>query len=57
MGYMMVKKYLEINFDYFIVEILWQKVEVDKNDKVVKDLVVLLFEIVLFFFGFLFEDF
>ncbi|KAB0392896.1 hypothetical protein E2I00_007182 [Balaenoptera physalus] len=47
MGYMMAKKYLEINPGYPIVETLRQKAEADKNDKAVKDLVVLLFETTL----------
>ncbi|KAG8123417.1 hypothetical protein E2320_018892 [Naja naja] len=47
MGYMMAKKHLEINPDHPIVETLRQKAEADKNDKAVKDLVVLLFETAL----------
>ncbi|XP_061032397.1 putative heat shock protein HSP 90-beta-3 [Eubalaena glacialis] len=47
MGYMMAKKHLEINPGYPIVETLRQKAEADKNDKAVKDLVVLLFETTL----------
>merc|ERR1712035_32552 len=42
MGYMAAKKHLEINPDHVIVEQLRQKVEADKNDKAVKDLVMLL---------------
>uniref|UniRef100_A0A671EVI7 Heat shock protein 90 beta family member 1 n=1 Tax=Rhinolophus ferrumequinum TaxID=59479 RepID=A0A671EVI7_RHIFE len=56
MGYMMTKKHLEINPNHPIVETLWQKVEADKNDKAVKDLVVLLFETVLLSSGFSLED-
>jgi molecular chaperone HtpG len=43
MGYMAAKKHLEINPDHSIVENLRQKAEADKNDKAVKDLVILLF--------------
>merc|ERR1719381_237966 len=44
MGYMAAKKHLEINPDHPIVENLRQRAETDKNDKSVKDLVMLLFE-------------
>merc|ERR1719471_1760266 len=44
MGYMAAKKHLEINPDHSIVENLRQRAEADKNDKSVKDLVLLLFE-------------
>uniref|UniRef100_A0A8C6GET1 Heat shock protein HSP 90-alpha n=1 Tax=Mus spicilegus TaxID=10103 RepID=A0A8C6GET1_MUSSI len=50
------QNHLEINPDHPIVETLCQKAEADKNDKAVKDLVVLLFETVLFFSGFSLED-
>ena len=53
---MMAKKHLEINSDHPIVEKLWQKAEADKNNKAVKDLVVLLFETVLLSSGFSLED-
>jgi len=56
MGYMMAKKHLEINPDRPIVEILCQKADTDKNDKAVKDLVVLLFETALMSSGFSLED-
>uniref|UniRef100_A0A2R9AK30 Uncharacterized protein n=1 Tax=Pan paniscus TaxID=9597 RepID=A0A2R9AK30_PANPA len=56
MGYMMAKKHLEINPDHPIVETLRQKPEADKNDKAVKDLVVLLFETALLSLGFSLED-
>ncbi|KAG7251894.1 hypothetical protein CRUP_014387 [Coryphaenoides rupestris] len=52
MGYMMAKKHLEINPDHPIVETLRQKADVDKNDKAVKDLVILLFETALLSSGF-----
>merc|ERR1712156_12665 len=44
MGYMAAKKHMEINPDHSIVENLRQRAETDKNDKSVKDLVMLLFE-------------
>uniref|UniRef100_A0A8B9N3R4 Heat shock protein 90 alpha family class B member 1 n=1 Tax=Accipiter nisus TaxID=211598 RepID=A0A8B9N3R4_9AVES len=47
MGYMMAKKHLEITSDHPVVETLRQKADADKNDKAVKDLVVLLFETAL----------
>ncbi|XP_006748065.1 heat shock protein HSP 90-beta [Leptonychotes weddellii] len=56
MGYMMAKKHLETNPDHPIVETLRQKAEADKNDKAVKDLVVLLFETALLSSGFSLED-
>merc|ERR1712110_1081493 len=43
-GYMSAKKHLEVNPDHSIVENLRQRAEADKNDKSVKDLVLLLFE-------------
>jgi molecular chaperone HtpG len=56
MGYMAAKKHLEINPDHSIVEKLRQKAEADKNDKSVKDLVLLLFETALLSSGFTLED-
>merc|ERR1712227_698938 len=56
MGYMAAKKQLEINPDHSIVESLRAKAEVDKNDKSVKDLVLLLFETSLLSSGFSLED-
>ncbi len=47
MGYMTAKKHLEINPVHPIVETLREKAEADKNDKAVKDLVILLFETAL----------
>merc|ERR1712233_290605 len=44
MGYMAAKKHMEINPDHGIIENLRQRAEADKNDKSVKDLVLLLFE-------------
>ncbi|CAK9828942.1 Heat shock protein 83 [Anthophora retusa] len=55
-GYMAAKKHLEINPDHPIMENLRQKVETDKHDKSVKDLVMLLFETALLSSGFALED-
>uniref|UniRef100_A0A2K6MBP0 Heat shock protein 90 alpha family class A member 1 n=2 Tax=Rhinopithecus bieti TaxID=61621 RepID=A0A2K6MBP0_RHIBE len=56
MGYMAAKKHLEINPDHSIIETLRQKAEADKNDKSVKDLVILLYETTLLSSGFSLED-
>merc|ERR1719427_633445 len=56
MGYMAAKKNLEINPDHSILENLRQRAEADKNDKSVKDLVMLLFETALLSSGFSLED-
>jgi len=56
MGYMAAKKQLEINPDHSIVQSLKVKAEADKNDKSVKDLVMLLFETALMSSGFSLED-
>merc|ERR1711909_139475 len=56
MGYMAAKKHLEINPDHSIVEALRKKADADKNDKSVKDLVLLLFETALLSSGFTLED-
>ncbi|XP_071517381.1 heat shock protein HSP 90-alpha-like [Panulirus ornatus] len=56
MGYMAAKKHLEINPDHSIIESLRQKAETDKNDKSVKDLVLLLFETALLASGFNLDD-
>uniref|UniRef100_A0A2K5HVE7 Histidine kinase/HSP90-like ATPase domain-containing protein n=1 Tax=Colobus angolensis palliatus TaxID=336983 RepID=A0A2K5HVE7_COLAP len=55
-GYMAAKKHLEINPDHSIIETLRQKAEADKNDKSVKDLVILLYETALLSSGFSLED-
>ena len=55
MGYMSGKKHLEINPDHSIIEALRQKTEADKNDKSVKDLVILLYETALLSSGFTLE--
>merc|ERR1712129_470716 len=56
MGYMAAKKHMEINPDHAIIENLRQRAEADKNDKSVKDLVMLLFETGLLSSGFSLED-
>jgi molecular chaperone HtpG len=56
MGYMAAKKHLEINPDHPIVNSLRTKADIDKNDKSVKDLVLLLFETALLSSGFSLED-
>ncbi|CAK1546738.1 unnamed protein product [Leptosia nina] len=56
MGYMAAKKHLEINPDHSIVETLRQKAEADKNDKAVKDLVILLYETALLSSGFSLDE-
>jgi molecular chaperone HtpG len=56
MGYMAAKKHLEINPDHSIIKALKDKVDADKNDKSVKDLVVLLFETSLLSSGFSLEN-
>merc|ERR1712173_7600 len=56
MGYMAAKKHLEVNPDHSIVENLRQRAEADKNDKSVKDLVLLLFETALLSSGISLED-
>merc|ERR1711913_69435 len=56
MGYMAAKKHLEINPDHSILENLRQRVEADKSDKSVKDLVMLLFETALLSSGFALEE-
>jgi molecular chaperone HtpG len=55
MGYMAAKKHLEINPDHSIIKTLQAKVEQDKNDKSVKDLVTLLYETSLLASGFTLE--
>lgn len=47
---------MEINPDHPVIENLRQKAEADKNDKAVKDLVVLLFETALLSSGFSLDE-
>ena len=56
MGYMAAKKHLELNPEHPIMEALRQKAEADKNDKSVKDLVMLLYETSLLASGFSLEE-
>merc|ERR1711872_646348 len=56
MGYMAAKKHLEINPDHSIIENLRTRAEADKNDKSIKDLIVLLYETSLLSSGFTLED-
>merc|ERR1711937_483851 len=44
MGYMAAKKHLEINPEHSIMVSLKAKIDADKNDKSIKDLIVLLYE-------------
>merc|ERR1711973_46849 len=56
MGYMAAKKHLEINPDNQIMVALKKKVDVDKNDKSIKDLITLLYETALLSSGFSLES-
>ncbi|XP_072172614.1 heat shock protein 83-like [Diadema setosum] len=56
MGYMAAKKHIEINPDHSIMETLRQRADTDKNDKSVKDLVMLLYETSLMSSGFSLEE-
>jgi len=56
MGYMAAKKHLEINAEHQIMVALKAKVDADKNDKSIKDLIVLLYETSLLSSGFSLEE-
>nr|AAR11781.1 heat shock protein 90 [Azumapecten farreri] len=56
MGCMAAKKHLEINPDHAIIKSLKEKAGLDKNDKSVKDLVLLLFETSMLASGFSLEE-
>lgn len=56
LGYMAAKKHLEINPEHPIMESLREKADADRNDKSVKDLVMLLFETSLLSSGFSLDD-
>jgi len=56
MGYMAAKKNFEINPEHSIMKTLKHRVETDKNDKSVKDLVILLYETALLASGFTLTD-
>nr|ACF35426.1 heat shock protein 90 [Laternula elliptica] len=56
MGYMAAKKHLELNPDHSIIKALKEKVAADKNDKAVKDLVLLMYETALLASGFSLEE-
>merc|ERR1712098_455059 len=53
---MAAKKHLEINPEHQIMNALKKKVEVDKNDKSIKDLIILLYETALLSSGFTLEE-
>jgi len=56
MGYMAAKKHLEINPENQIMVALKKKVDGDKNDKSIKDLITLLYETALLSSGFSLES-
>merc|ERR1739838_83239 len=56
MGYMAAKKQLEINPEHPIMETLRKKADAERNDKSVRDLVMLLYETALLSSGFSLED-
>jgi molecular chaperone HtpG len=56
LGYMAAKKHFELNPDHKIIETLKEKADANKNDKSVKDLVMLLYETSILASGFSLED-
>jgi len=56
MGYMAAKKHFELNPDHSIIKELKNKADANKNDKSVKDLVMLLYETSILASGFSLED-
>jgi len=56
MGYLQAKKHLEINPNHKIVQSLKNRVAADKNDKAIRDLVMLMFETSILSSGFTLED-
>lgn len=56
MGYMAAKKHLEINPDQSIMKVFRDRADADKNDKTIKDMIILLYETSLLSSGFTLED-
>ncbi|KAL8168939.1 UNVERIFIED_CONTAM: hypothetical protein K2H54_025550 [Gekko kuhli] len=56
MDYVSTRKYMEINPDDGIIEILRQKAEADENDKGLRDLVILLYDTALLSSGFTLDN-
>merc|ERR1712071_423970 len=56
MGYLQAKKHLEINPNHKIIQSLKSRVAADKNDKAIRDLVMLMFETAILSSGFTLED-
>lgn len=55
-GYMSAKKHLEINPEHAVIATLRDRVEGDKNDRSVRDLVLLLFDTAVLASGFSLDD-
>merc|ERR1712071_302060 len=56
MGFLQAKKYLEINPNHKIIQSLKSRVAADKNDKAIRDLVMLMFDTSILSSGFTLED-
>lgn len=56
MGYVATEKHLEISSDHSIIETSREKAKTDKNDKSVKDLIILPYETALLSSSFSLED-